>query len=71
MAGLGYDYLNKGQYEKAFVFDQQLIKILASSGDRLKELTTLNTMGKAYQEQNQYQSALKFYQQALMVLQVI
>src|SRR5207302_219188 len=56
-----------GQKQEALKYYEQALRIFGEVGDRGGEGTTLNNLGRVYNDLGQKQEALKYYEQALVL----
>jgi CHAT domain-containing protein/Flp pilus assembly protein TadD len=67
LLGIGFNYGNIGQLEKALDYYKQALPIMREVGDRSGEATTLNNIGLVYRNIGQPQKALDYLNQALLI----
>ncbi|MGB5593803.1 MAG: tetratricopeptide repeat protein [Crocosphaera sp.] len=71
LVGLGLNYHDLKQPEKALEYYQQALPIAQRVGDRRLIGATFNNMGASYQRLGQYQEALAYYTRALPLTQQV
>lgn len=66
-AGLAFDYLVKGDLDKATSYAEQSVQIFRKKAERVKESAVLDTLGQIYQKKGDNQNAISSLKESLRI----